>query len=106
VEWAKTLAVQFRAEGSTDELIQGVATFDHQARAQAQETMGPSSRSSLSKVSKGKSAAAVVTSKLGVNLGINRYSPPWLDSDEVAHSVGEYVDRDEEEKDDKGVVCG
>jgi hypothetical protein len=57
-------------------------------------------------VSKGKSAAAAATSKSGVNLGIGRYSPDWPDSDEVAHSVGEYVDRDEEEEDDEGAARG
>lgn len=90
------LAVQFRTEGVTEELIEGVADFDRKVRAQARETTVPGSRSSLSKKSKGKRAAAAATTDSVVNLDIDK-APR---EEEVAYSVEEYVDQDEEEEDD------
>ncbi len=40
------MAAQFRTEGRTDELIQGVADLDHKLHVQARETTVPGSQSS------------------------------------------------------------
>jgi hypothetical protein len=96
VEWAKTLAVQFRTEGATEELIEGVAAFDHKVRALARETTEPGSRSSPSKRSKGKSAAAAATTKSVVNLDPGD-APLSEDEDAVSWSSSDHVDPDEEE---------
>lgn len=100
VEWATTLAVQFRTEGATDELIQGVKDFDHKVRAQAREATGPGSRCSPSKRSKGKRAALAASTASMASLDIDNESPS-PDAGDVASSLERYVDDEEEEDEDE-----
>jgi len=55
------LAVQFRTEGATEELIEAVAEFDYKVRALARETTVAGSQSSPSKKTRGVRAASAAT---------------------------------------------
>ena len=101
VEWARALAAQFRTEGATDELIEGVADFDHKIRGRGRETMDPGSRSSPSKKSKGKSVAAAATTSSVASLDFDNQSP-LVDEGDVQSSLESDVDDEEEEDEDRG----
>jgi len=83
VEWATALAVQFRTDGQTDELIKGVADLDHKLRAQARETTVPGSRSSPRKPA---TVAAPVDSDSESNVSWSA-SPPREDEEEEEDEV-------------------
>ncbi|KUL81618.1 hypothetical protein ZTR_10727 [Talaromyces verruculosus] len=101
VEWARALAVQFRTEGATDELIEGVTDFDHKVRAQGRETMDPGSRSSPSKKSQDKSAAAAATTSSVASLDVDSQSL-LVDEGDVQFSPESDVDDEEEEDEGRG----
>jgi hypothetical protein len=90
VEWATTLAVQFRTEGQTDELIKGVADLDHKLRAQARETTVPGSRSSPRKPA---TVAAPVDSDSESNVSWSP-SPPRGDEEEEDENRGRSASRE------------
>ena len=89
------MAVQFRTEGVTDELIKGVGDLDHHLRAQAREV-----RNSPSKKSKGKRVASVAPTDSVASLDFGNESPS-PDAGDVASSLERYVDDEEEEDEDE-----
>ena len=89
------MAVQFRTEGVTDELIKGVGDLDHHLRAQAREV-----RNSPSKKSKGKRVASVAPTDSVASLDFGNESPS-PDAGDVASSLERYVDGEEEEDEDE-----